>query len=166
MDSSFYTELLWNCQEDFQKRRSWILVKLGPQCTQPNMILSGACNCWKKSKQKILQRLFCACLYCLCLYFSMLMYNSHILYVSSGYIKVGHYTKHKDSMTITISMNKRKARKRKRRRLPAWGGMRYKIKFPTCCQFFYLSDCLLMITKMPAHFLSYRLYLQSLYSYI
>lgn len=119
-----------------------------------------------KNQTRILQRLFCACLYCLCLYFSMLMYNSHILYVSSGYIEVGHYTKHKDSTTITISMNKRKARKRKRRKLPAWGSMRRKINFTTCCQFVYHSDCLLMITKMPACFLSYQLYLQSPYSYI
>lgn len=97
-------------------------------------------NVEKNQTKKILQRLFSACLYCLCLYFSMLMYNSHILYVSSGYIKVGHYTKHKDSTTITISMNKRKARKC--RRLPAWGSMRCKINFPTCCQFVYHSDCL------------------------
>lgn len=102
--------------------------------------ISGACKCWEETKQKILQRLFCACLYCLCLYFSMLMYNSHILYVSSGYIKVGHYTKHKDSTTITVSMDKRKARNRKCRRPPPWGGMRCKINFPTCCQFVYYSD--------------------------
>lgn len=163
---SFYTEIFWNCQEDFQKRRSWMLVKLSPQCTQPNMILSGACKCWEKNKTKILWRLFCACLYCPCLYFSMLMYNSHILYVSSGYIKVGHYTKHKDSTTITVSMDKRKARNRKCRRLPAWCGMRCKINFPTCCRFVCHSDCLLMITKMPVHFSSYQLYLQSPYSFI
>lgn len=141
VDFSFYTGLLWNCQEDFQKRRSWMLVKPSPQCTQPNMILSGACKCWKKTNKKSFKDYFVhACT--VCLYFSMLMYNSHILYVSSGYIKVGHYTKHKDSTTITISMNKRKARKRKCRRLPARGSMRCKINFPTCCQFVYHSDCL------------------------
>lgn len=146
VDFSFYTELLWNCQ-DFQKRWSWMLVKPSPQCTQPNVILSGACKCRKnKQTKKILQRLFYACLYCLCLYFSMLMYNSHVLYVSSSYIKVGHYTKHKDSTTITISINKRKARKRKCWRLPAWGGMRCKINFPTCCQLVYHSDCLWQLT--------------------
>lgn len=116
----FYTGLLWNCQEAFQKRRSWILVKSDPQCTQPNMILSGACKCWRKtSKQKTLWRLFCACLYRLCLYSSMLMYNSHILYVNSSYIKDGHYTKHKDfSTTISVAVNERKGRKKKCRRIP------------------------------------------------
>lgn len=56
----------------------------------------------KKNKQKTLQRLFCACLYRPCLYSSMLMYNSHILNVSSSYIKDGHYTKHKDYLRQSV----------------------------------------------------------------
>lgn len=62
-------------------------------------------------------------------------------------------------------MNERKGKKRKCRRLPTWGSMRCKVSFPASCQLVYHSDCLFMITKMPAHFLSCQLlYLPSPYS--
>lgn len=70
----FYTGLLWNCQEAFQKRRSRMLVKSSPQCTQPNMILSGACKRWRKTNKKPFEDYFVhactvpACiLACLCI---------------------------------------------------------------------------------------------------
>lgn len=41
-----------------------------------------------------------------------------------------------------------------------------KSTFPFAASFSTTQNCHLMITKMPAHFLSYQLYLQSPYSYI
>ena len=55
-------------------------------------------------------------------------------------------------MTISVAVNRRKGRKRKCRRLPTWGSMKCKVSSPVSCQLVYHSDCLLMITKMPANF--------------
>lgn len=128
----FYTGFLWNCQEALQKRRSWMLVKSSPQCTQPNIILSGACKWWRKTnKQKNLQRLFCACLYCPCLYSSMLMYNSHILYVNSSYINNGHYTKHKDYLWQSVlQRTKGKEEKGNAEGFQLWAVWDIKLSFP------------------------------------
>lgn len=161
VDFSFYTELLWNCQEDFQKRRSWMLVKPSPQCTQPNMILSGACKCWKKPNKKSFKDYFVhACTVSACILACLCITATFCMWVPVT-SKLGIIQSTKTLRQSLFQWTKGKQGKGNAEGFQLEAVWDVKSTFPLAASLSTTQIVSLMITKMPAHFLSYQLYLQS-----